>query len=492
MGTPTGRGRATLAPARLPVSLARGGLIVLALVTAIASGVAAAGESLHAIVLVAAVSLAALVVAGVVYPRAIFAVLLSNAVIFPALPVIAGRGVNPIDVLLPIALFTTWFFGRPEPARFGVDAEQERRRRAVVRAGLAYYAVAVLSLVVLALGGRVADALDSFLILTRSFQAASFFYLVSRLARGLDGVRFARNAVLAGLLVAAVINLPAIALLGVPRAGSVLVFGAPSARAAASWALGQSAVVITNPNELGAACLLVWALLFGLPLRRPWQGLALAVSFLLLLGTASRSAILGWVVFVVMLGLRPGRRRLLLLPLLGLAVFPLLSDDLATRIVRTAVMEEGSFEAYTSIIRVFCWYAAIAIFLAHPVIGVGYLGLRHVGHDYNPLGLYLETAESFYLETAAGMGVLGLAALAAFAWACWRLGRAAFRHGEPGSPARTMGEVTLPFLLAIAAGNLTGDNLVGLLNGAQLAIFLALLGRVAVDPDCRRAPARPS
>jgi len=473
----------------LAPAVVRTALVAVGLVVAVASGLAVTGESFHAIVLVAAAFAVGVVVLGIVWPRAVFGALVFNAVIYPAVPVIAGRGANPIDVLLPIALFTTWFFGRPEPARFGLDLELEGRRRAVARAGLFYYAVAVASLVALGVSGNVSGALDSLLILTRSFQAAAYFYLVSRLARGRDGVRFVRNAVLAAFLVAAVVNLPLVAFWGIPRAGSVLVLGPPGPRAAASWVIGQSHVVITNPNEMAAGCLLVWALLIALPLRRPWQGLALAVSFLLLLASASRSGILSWLAFVAVLGLVPGHRKLLLLPLLGLAAFPLLPDDLAGRIVRTAVMQEGSFEAYSSIIRIFCWYAAIAIFLDHPILGAGYLGLRHIGHEYNPLGLYLQTAESFYLETAAGMGVLGLTALAVFGWACWRLGRAAYRHGEPGSPARRMGEVAPPFLLAVAVGNLTGDNLVGLLNGAQLAIFLGVLGRVAVDPDCRRAAA---
>jgi O-antigen ligase len=474
-------------PRLLAPALVRTVLVAFGLVVAVASGLAVSGESFHAIVLVSATLAAGLVLVGIVWPRAVFAALLFNAVIFPALPVVAGRGVNPIDVLLPIALFTTWFFGRPEPVRFGLDAELERRRRAVARAGLFYYAVAVASLVVLGLRGNVPGALDSFLVLTRSFQAAAYFYLVTRLARGREGVTFVRNSILTAFVVAAVVNLPLVTFMGIPRAGSVLVLGTPGARSAAYWTIGNTNTVMTNPNELAAGCLLVWALLLALPLRRPWQGVALGTGFLLLLASLSRSGILAWLIFVVTLGLRRGHRRLLILPLLGLAAFPLLPDELAGRILRTAVMQEGSFEAYTSIIRVFCWYAAIAIFLDHPILGVGYLGLRHVAHEYNPLGLYLVTAESFYLETAAGMGLLGLAALAAFAWACLALGRAALRHGEPGSPAHRMGEVAPSFLLAVAVGNLTGDNLVGLLNGAQLAIFLGLLGRVAVDPDCRRA-----
>lgn len=477
------------APRLLAPGVVRTGLVSAGLAVAVASGLAVTGESFHAIVLVAAALAVALVVLGIVHPRAIFGMLVFSAVVYPAVPVVAGRGANPIDLLLPIALFTTWFFGRPEPPRFGLDAELESRRRAVARAGIFYYAVAVASLVALGMRGNVPGALDSLLILTRSFQAAAYFYLVSRLARGRAGVYFVRNAVLAAFLVAVVINLPLVAFWGIPRAGSVLVLGPAGPRAAASWVIGQSHIVITNPNEMAAGCLLVWALLVALPLRGPWQRLALAASFLLLLATSSRSGILSWLAFVVALGFSPGHRKLLFLPLLGLAAFPLLPEDLSGRIVRTAVMQEGSFEAYSSLIRVFCWYAAVAIFLDHPILGAGYLGLRHVGHEYNPLGLYLETAESFYLETAAGMGVLGLAALAVFARASWRLGRAAFRRGEPGSPARRMGEVAPPFLLAIAIGNLTGDNLVGLLNGAQLAIFLGLLGRVAVDPDCRRSPA---
>ncbi|MEO6462161.1 MAG: hypothetical protein ABIP29_03715, partial [Candidatus Eisenbacteria bacterium] len=97
-----------------------------------------------------------------------------------------------------------------------------------------------------------------------------------------------------------------------------------------------------------------------------------------------------------------------------------------------------------------------------------------------------------FFEIAVSMGVIGLAVLAAFAAACWRLGRLAECAAEPGSIASRLGRVTPAYLLGVAAGNLTGDNLLGLLCGSQLAIFLAILGQAAMAPDCRRAAPDPA
>ncbi len=464
-------------------------LVGLGLALAVACGFAVTGESLHALVFVGVTAMLGLLALALTHPRAFFALLLPNTLLFPAIPLVEGRGANPIDLLLPIALVTTWLFAPRAPGGPPADAELAARRRDVVRAGLAYYAVALFSLALLAVRGGVGDALDSLLVLSRSIQAATFFYLVSRHARGRDGVLFVRNILFAAILLAAVVNLPAVAFYGVPRAGSVLIFGAPGARAAAAWSIGGLPVVMTNPNEMASACVLAWALLLGLPPRRGLQALGLVLSFLLLLATQSRSGLLAWVTFVLVYGSRAGRRKLLVLPLLAVAVVPFLPPDFQGRLLRTVLMQEGSFEAYTSIIRLFGWQAAVEIFRAHPLFGVGYLGFRHVAQDYNPLGLYLETAENFFLETAVGMGVLGLLALAGIAVACARLGRAARRRSEPGSLAHSMGTVTPAFLLAVAAGNMTGDNLIGLLNGAQFVIFFALLAATALEPACRRAGA---
>lgn len=465
-------------------------LVILGAVVAVACGFAVTGESLHALVLVGVTGVAGLVVLAIAHPRAYVALLLPNAILFPTIQFLDGRGANPIDVLLPIALVTTWLLVPRDDSTLVRDDEVAARRRDLVRAGLAYYAVALLSLAAAALRGALYPALDSLPGLARAVQAAGFFYLVGRHARGREGGLFVRNLMLAGILVAAVINLPAIAFLGAPRAGAVIILGESIALAERATSIGGLPILVTSPNELAAACILAWALLLGMPLRRGLRLAGLAVSFVLLILTQSRSGLLGWMTLVFVHGLRAGHRRLLFLPLGAAAVVPLLPHEIQGRLLRTLVMQQGSFEAYSSIIRLFGWQAAIEIFRQNPLIGVGYLGFRHVSQDYNPLGLYLSTVENFFLETAVGMGILGLAALAFVAVACWRLGRAAVRCSEPGSPAHGMGAVTPAFLLGIAATNLTGDNLIGLLNCAQFAIFFALLARMAQDPACRRASER--
>lgn len=460
--------------------------ILGAIAFAVACGFAATGESLHALVFVVVALAGALPLLAITHPRAILAVLLAQVIFLPLLPISGSRGTSLLDVLLPTVLFTSWLLAPRDGTR---GADPAPGHGDLVMSAVFYYVVALFSIALLAGRGAVAEALDTLGALFRSIQAASLFYVVRRNVRGWGDVRLVRDALLGGIFLAAVVNLPAVLLLGLPRAGAGLVLNTQSAdRAAVSWTIGGVPVVITSPNELAVACILVWALLLALPSRLLPRLLGLGLSFFLLLATQSRSGLAAWATLVLVYGMRKGRRALLLLPLAGAASLYLLPHDLFGRVLRTVVVDRGSYEVYTAFIRLFSWQTALDVFLANPLFGVGYMGFRFVSHDYNALGLRMATVENFFLETAVGMGVLGLAALALVAVACVRLGRSAMRRSEPGSPAYRLGEVTPAFLLAIAVGNMTGDNLIGLQNGAQFAIFLALLSRAAELPDCRVAP----
>jgi O-antigen ligase len=472
---------------RLSPRAARFLAVALAAAVAVASGFAVTGESLQALALVTIAVAGAVFVLAMTHRRALLAILLVNIIFLPIIPAFGGRGMSMLDVLMPVVLASTWIFGPRERIAHGGDPVVESRHRDLVRAGILYYVIALFSIALLA-ARSVPQALDTLAALSRSIQAAAFFYLIHRNVRSADGVRFVRNALLAGVLVAAAVNLPAVAFLGLVRAGAGIVVNNPNASlAAVSWDVGGMPIVITSPNELGSACVLVWALLLALPMRTRLRVFGFGLSLALLLATQSRSGLVSWAALLFVYGLRRGRRILLTLPFVGVGALTLLPDELKGRLVRTVLVEQGSWEAYSAIIRLFGWQTGLQVFLAHPLFGVGYMGFRFVAHEYNVLGLHMGTVENFFLETAVGMGVLGIVALGLIAITSWRLGTAARKHSEPGSLAHRLGDLTPAFLVSVALGNMTADNLIGLQNGAQFAIFLALLSRAASLPDCRVA-----
>jgi hypothetical protein len=462
-------------------------LVLAGGVFAVSLAVGTVPEGFPGLLLAGGLCALGLLYVSIVAPRVPLAILFAEVVAFPVLPILQNRGLNPEDILLPVLVLVTWLFLRDRPAEGPHAALVEARRRAVLRCVAGYYSLALFSLFLLTARGHGADAFDSLIALARSAEGALFFYLVSRHAVDKAGVFRVRNAVLGGIFVVFAINLFAVAAGGVPRAGSSIIFGMPADKTDSSWAIGSLPFVMTNPNELGAACALVWAILIGIRPRRSVFVLGLACTFILLLMSQSRSGMLSWITLVLLLGLRRGHRKLLLLPVFAVALLPLLPGPLRDRIVRTVLLERGSFEAYSSLIRVFSWQTAWKVILAHPLFGVGYLGFRFVSHLYNNLGVRLFTCEEFFLETAVGMGILGPIVAAAIGIAIVRLGALCRKLGEPGSVAHDLGNITPAFVCAVAVGNLTGDNLIGLLGVSQLALFVGVLAQVSRIPECQRA-----
>jgi O-antigen ligase len=413
-------------------------------------------------------------------PQATFYVLIANAVFFPVLPITAKRGVNPIDALIGPALLGSWLWFRARPKRRDTHLPAEVERSRLVAAGLTYYGVALLSLAVLAARGRPLEAGDSLLLLSRSIEGALYFVLATRLIRRPEHVKGVGFALLAGFLFSAIANAACFvprAEFDIPRAGAVLILGAKR------W-------YVANPNEEAAACLLLYAVALAFPIGKALRALALFAISTLLVTSLSRSGLLAGVVFVAVLGLQKQWRWLWLMPLLVAASFPFLPSEWVLRVTRTLVLERGSFEAYSSLVRVFTWEASLRTFLAHPILGVGYLGYRFFSSNYNSLGAVLVTAESMYLETAAGMGIVGLAALVWIAVAGLRLAKAIRKESAPGTVAARLASITPAYVAGVAAGNITGDNLIGMMAVAQLALFFGLLAQSArVERDRATAAA---
>jgi hypothetical protein len=76
--------------------------------------------------------------------------------------------------------------------------------------------------------------------------------------------------------------------------------------------------------------------------------------------------------------------------------------------VKTIAMERGSSELYSWLIRVYGYESNWKLFLDNWLFGVGFFSGQYHTRYYNELGLPLG-AENYFLETAVGLGVIGLA-----------------------------------------------------------------------------------
>ncbi|MFI5372293.1 MAG: O-antigen ligase family protein, partial [Candidatus Eisenbacteria bacterium] len=261
-------------------------------------------------------------------------------------------------------------------------------------------------------------------------------------------------------------------------------------RAGMVWFVNESGWSIGSPNEAGVALLMLWVVLMALQMqrRRVFGWVMMALTLILLILTQSRSALLAWLIFTVMTWKRLPRRALMLGLLGVLLATPVVATIWWERMVRTVSAERGSFEVYTTLVRVYGWYAAGRMFVDHPLVGVGYLGFRHFSDRYNELGLMLGTCENIFLEVATGMGLLGLLVFLRALWRTLALGDAVARQAPPGSLAGTLARLHKPYIIALAISNLTCDNWVGLVGLAQVAVWCALLvraGQLSLDAPAR-------
>jgi hypothetical protein len=444
----------------------------LLLAFALLAGVAVGNQDLGLGILLGVLLGAVLVTAACFWPHVSMWILLANTMTLPVLPITASRGVNLIDAFLFPTLIGAYFAHRGQPvgAMTG-DVPQARRR--LVRALLAYLGAAVLSLLVLAMRGYPAHAGDSSLLLFRFVQGVLFFIIVERLVRTRQDLYRARGAIAIGFLIGAAVNVYGFLVFAVPRAGT-------------TWNILVGDHFIGSPNEAGFAITLLWALMLALPMRRALMMPLLLVSIAFLVATASRSGLLAWFTFVAVWAIVSRKGWLLLLPLtLGL-IYPFLPESLTGRLMRTILLQRGSFEAYSTLVRVYAWHTAFNVFRHFPILGVGYLCFRFFSYQYNGLTLNLGTAENMILETATGMGLVGLIAMFWLAASVYRLARSVMRSTTKGSPAWNLARMSTPMLIANVVANLTADNLTGMVSAAQMATWCAfLIAASRIDHEAR-------
>jgi O-antigen ligase len=413
----------------------------------------------------------AVLYAGARWPFSCLLLMLASSILLVVVRASGARALNLIDVLLPPVFLVSAFGRARRDAReqLEVGPSHERLRaagRRLTHAVIVFYVAAACSLFQLAGHAGAASALDSGLVLIRALQGLALYPLCIWWLQTRARVERVWSAlsVAGGLLV--LVNLIAVAAGSTVRAGMTLYVNDPGAP-------------IACPNEAGTATLVVGVVLLVRQALRPdWKNLALGALMLLLLAlTQSRSGLLAWATFAL-LTLRwvsPGR---LLAGAVGVAaLLPLIPTAFWSRILRSAAVEPGSFEAYSFFVRVFGWQTAWRVVQDHPWTGIGYLGFRFMSHRYNELRLVLITVENYFYEVLVGMGVVGLALLAIVIVRIFQVGREVGRVAPPGTMAHSMARFHAPLVLALLVANMTGDNFVGLVGVAQLAIWTAVLVR---------------
>lgn len=430
----------------------------------------------HASTLVPAVGLAGLAVIAfaLMRPFPAFLMVAGSSIFFMVFDLPSGRGINLFDLLLPCLLIATMLGGARAEARMADRdirdprrAELLRARRRLGHAVVGFYAVAVLSIVHMVLVGRSGTAVaNSTLGLLRAVQGLMLFPLGLWLLRSESRIHTAMRALIVAGLLISVANTVALAMGLVGRAGL-------------TWFVNSSEAVIGGPNETAPAMLLLGVLLLVRQTRHRQVRnlLALLVFAAMMVASTSRSGLLASAAFVVMVMPRARWSWMLLAGLVVLAAVPLIPHDYWTRMSRTLAMEKGTFEAYTSLIRVYCWKTAFSVFLHNPFLGVGYVSFSTVSGDYGELRLIGAPAENFYLETASGMGIPGLIAMVFVLVRLFQLGRVVQRTAPAGSLAQRMAPYHVPFLVSLLIVNLTGSALVAMVALGQLSMWMVMLVR---------------
>ena len=459
----------TLARSTFPTRTAWWPAVAIAVV-ALLAGLSAGDPAPQWAIPLGSIVLCGALYAGARWPFTSLCILLGSTILLVVCRVSGLRSATPFDVLLPTVLIATWLDPARRRARVVVvedSPERTRLRQAerrFTRAVLVFFGAAAVSLLQIGFLADWSSAGDSGLMLFRALQGVLLYPLCLHWLR--DDARIGRawNALfIAGVALVAV-NLVGVLAWKVPRAGMTFFVN--------NWD-----APLASPNEAGTAVLIVGVVLMVREAMRPdWRNLGLGLLLILMLAlTQSRSAILAWGTFGLfsLRRLKPSR---VIAGVLGVAMLlPLLPGSFWRRMMRTVVVEKGSFEAFSFFQRVYGWQAAWNVFLDHPITGVGYLGYRFMSDRYNALRIKFFTVENYYYEIMVGMGVVGLALLIWATVELYRLGREVGRTAPPGTLAHHMARAHTPLVTALLVANMTGDNFVGTVSIAQLAMWTAVL-----------------
>lgn len=421
--------------------------------------------------------------AGVIYrPFAGFMCMAGSFVFLIVFAATDNEYVNLFDCLLP-AVGLTAFLGRPRAlalqevaARSGeAHAAIDRATRQFTKIVAIYYAYCFLSLIPMGFRDGWAAAFGVFLGLTRLIEAVLVFPLVMWVVRTEKHIRWTMAAMLVAGGGFVAVSLYQFAFLGIHRAGI-------------TWVLNRPHWAMESANEAGAAMSVLAAVIAVRHASRPtfWTYPMLGLAMLMLMLTQSRGGLLAFLTFTV-LAVRRIRwpQVIAALVLVGIAV-ALAPKAWFARMARSLTFEKGTFEVYSIVVRFYGYQSAWRVFLDHWLIGVGVLGTRNISHLYNDLSITGMSAENFYLETAAGLGVVGLVVIAVMFKRLFQLGRTIQKVAPEGTLGATMGRLHVPLMAALMVGNLTGTNFLGLVGIGQVSLWCGLLvraGHLSLDRD---------
>ncbi|MCC6348644.1 MAG: O-antigen ligase family protein [Candidatus Eisenbacteria bacterium] len=420
----------------------------------------------------------AVLIATVLAPFAGFLVLSLSCVVSVVVSVGSGeRNVMPFDVLLfPLIVATVreWMRRRSLPiAQLDArSAELAGTVRRFTRSAWLYVGAAAASLLVTVWMGEAAGAFDSALKLGRVVEGMLVFGIGLATIHNERDLGRVIGALVVGMLLLAAVNLAGFTMAPITADNTLR-------RAGMTWFVNEPGWSIGDPNEAGIGLLLVWVVLLAWQSRRAtaWGWIMMALTLVFMFLTQSRSGLLAWFMFTLLTWRRMPRRFLVTAAVGILIVAPFVATIWWERMARTVSADRGSFEVYTSLVRVYGWFSAGRMFLSHPITGVGYLGFRHFSDRFNELGIMLGTCENMYLEVATGMGIIGIVVFARLFWRTLNLSDVVARHAPPDSFAAALARLHKPYFIALAISNLTGDNWVGLAGISQLALWCLLLVR---------------
>jgi len=477
---------ASLGERRFPAgTLALGALgVVVATAFGFAAGYGTAAALIPAGLLVGV----AILVGAAFRPFLGFRVMAASVILLACWVMPSGKGINALDLLLMPVLAASILGGvRREAALADVAAFDGPGRdivtatRRLTRAVILYFTIIAVSLLTMLAQGRAHDAIPGSLILVREFQGMLLFPLALWWLRDERRIRATIAAMLAGGAVFAIVNVVGKVAGGVKRMGL-------------GWYVNQPEWPIDYPSDGALAMLLLIVLLLVRQrLRHQRRNLVMiAVALAMIVLTFSRSGLIALLTFTL-LCLPRARVTWVIGGAVALAaLLPLVPAGWWERMARTVTHEKGSYETYTTLIRVFAWKTAIPMFLDHPVFGVGFMGFSPLSSAYNDLRIVLHPVENYYLEMATSLGLIGLAGLTLVVVRLFQLGRAVGRHAAPGTVAHALARYHAPLIIALLVANLAGDIFIGMVALGQLGLWCALLiraGHAAVAPGPARAGA---
>ncbi len=239
-----------------------------------------------------------------------------------------------------------------------------------------------------------------------------------------------------------------------------------------------------DPNFVGAYLVLTLTLLFSEVLYKGIKGLkgiklgmAIAIVFVALILTFSRSA---WLMFAVSMGVMGvlKSRKLLILALVAFLAAYALVPRVQTR-VAGGVDPDDSASA-----RIVSWKDTLEIVKEHPLIGVGFNAFRYAQARYgffdfkDPLGGRAGAgSDSSLLLVLATTGVVGLAAFLLMGfkalWPIW------LNFSNPTPPCRQAGSLAV---LASFAGLLAESNFINSLFYPWIMVWLWTM-LALIDPE---------